>query len=96
VVLVRELTKMHEEIWRGSLAESLVHAAAREPRGEYVVVLAGAPDAPPPDQATIEQAIDDALAAGLSGRDAAADVSAALGVPKRAAYAIALARRNGS
>jgi 16S rRNA (cytidine1402-2'-O)-methyltransferase len=95
VVLVRELTKMHEEIWRGSLAESIVHAAAREPRGEYVIVLAGSPDAPPPDQATIEQAIDDALAAGLSGRDAAADVSAALGVPKRAAYAIALSRRNG-
>jgi 16S rRNA (cytidine1402-2'-O)-methyltransferase len=95
IVLVRELTKMHEEIWRGSLAESLAHVADREPRGEYVIVLAGAPDAPPPDQATIERAIDDALAAGLSGRDAAADVSAALGVPKRAAYAIALARRNG-
>jgi 16S rRNA (cytidine1402-2'-O)-methyltransferase len=96
VVLVRELTKMHEEIWRGSLAESLAYVAEREPRGEYVIVLAGTPEALPPDKVTIERAIDDALAAGLSGRDAAADVAAALGVPKRDAYAIALARRNGA
>jgi 16S rRNA (cytidine1402-2'-O)-methyltransferase len=93
VVLVRELTKMHEEIWRGSLAESCERVAATEPRGEYVVVLAGAPEAAPPDRDTIVQAIDDALAAGLSGRDAAADVAVTLGVPKRDAYAIALERR---
>jgi 16S rRNA (cytidine1402-2'-O)-methyltransferase len=93
VVLVRELTKMHEEIWRGSLGDAVALVGEREPRGEYVIVLGGAPDAPPPDQATIEQAIDDALASGLSGRDAAADVAAALGVPKRDAYAVALARR---
>ena len=43
VVLARELTKLHEEVWRGSLAEAVERCAEVEPRGEYVVVVAGAP-----------------------------------------------------
>ena len=36
VVIVRELTKLHEEVWRGSLADAGDHVAAVPPRGEYV------------------------------------------------------------
>ncbi len=44
VVVARELTKLHEEVWRGTLGEAAVAFAAREVRGEVVVVVAGDPD----------------------------------------------------
>jgi 16S rRNA (cytidine1402-2'-O)-methyltransferase len=85
----RELTKRFEETRRGSLGELGRHyAAAPEVKGE-VVVLTGEPvaAAPAPD------ALDAAITAALSGRtvrDAAAEVAAALGLPRRAVYARAL------
>ena len=42
VALARELTKLHEEVWRGTLGDAVDHLAEAAPRGEYVVVLAGA------------------------------------------------------
>ena len=43
ITLCRELTKLHEEIWKTTLGEPQAHYAANEPRGEYVLVMAGAP-----------------------------------------------------
>ncbi len=92
VVMARELTKLHEEHWRGSLAEAVARVADLEPRGEYVLVLDGAPA---PEELT-DRAILDALAAaragGASNRDAVADVSARLGVARRRVYALATGR----
>jgi 16S rRNA (cytidine1402-2'-O)-methyltransferase len=42
IVLARELTKMHEEFWRGSLEEAIVHYTYHEPKGEFTLVIAGA------------------------------------------------------
>jgi 16S rRNA (cytidine1402-2'-O)-methyltransferase len=91
VVVARELTKMHEELWRGDLAGATAWAVAKEPAGEIVLVLAGAPDAPEADDAAIRDAVRTALADGLSVRDAAASVATTLGVPRRRAYDAALA-----
>ncbi|HTX63965.1 MAG TPA: hypothetical protein VMD28_10015, partial [Acidimicrobiales bacterium] len=44
VVVCRELTKLHEEVWRGNATEAAGHFAAREVRGEVVVVVAGTGD----------------------------------------------------
>jgi 16S rRNA (cytidine1402-2'-O)-methyltransferase len=89
VVLARELTKLHEEIWRGRLADAVDHVAEVQPRGEHVLVLDGAP---PPAEAT-DEVIAAALAAeanaGASTRDAVATVVADLGVAKRRAYRLA-------
>ena len=41
ITLCRELTKLHEEIWKTTLGEAQAHYAANEPRGEYVLVMAG-------------------------------------------------------
>jgi 16S rRNA (cytidine1402-2'-O)-methyltransferase len=61
-----------------------------EPRGEYVIVLGGAPRVEPEsDEATIRRAIEAELDAGATTRDAATVVSARLGVPKRTVYALA-------
>lgn len=50
VTLCRELTKLHEEIWKTTLGEAAAHYAQTEPRGEYVLVMAGAPALPDPAQ----------------------------------------------
>ena len=43
VALAGELTKLHEDVWRGTLAAATTHLADPAPRGEYVVVVSGAP-----------------------------------------------------
>jgi 16S rRNA (cytidine1402-2'-O)-methyltransferase len=92
VAIGRELTKLHEETWRGPLGQAAARPGADDPIGEFVVVVEGAPAPPPPDAGSIDDAAARALAAGLSARDAAAAVAAELGVPKRQAYDAVLAQ----
>lgn len=91
VAIVREQTKLHEEIWRGTLADAVARAEETEPRGEYVLVVAGCPDPAPPSESQIKMALNERLADGLSRRDAAAAVAADLGVSRRAVYQMSLA-----
>jgi 16S rRNA (cytidine1402-2'-O)-methyltransferase len=90
VALARELTKLHEEVWRGTLGGAVEHLAAKEPRGEYVLVVDGAPPAAPPGEADVEAALRARLEAGSDKRSAVAEVTTSLGVPKRMVYDIAL------
>lgn len=93
VAIGRELTKLHEEVWRGSLEAACVWVAEREPRGEVVLVLEGAPEPAGAEDEHVEAAVRARLDAGESPRDSAAAVAAALGVPKRHAYAVAVRQR---
>jgi 16S rRNA (cytidine1402-2'-O)-methyltransferase len=95
VAVVRELTKLHEEVWRGDLVASAEVFAGREVRGEVVVVLGGAHRAGTPSDHEVAAAAADRLARGESVRDAAEAVATALGVPHRRAYQAALAARHG-
>ncbi len=90
VAVARELTKAFEEVWRGTLEGAVGHLAAREPRGEYVLVLAGAPAPGPPTADTVEDALRARMEAGEDKRSAIAAVAAELGVPKRQVYEAAL------
>jgi len=89
IAVCRELTKLHEEIFRGTLSEAIEHFA--EPRGEFTLVVQGA-------QEPAAEATDDDLRAelrrlrtlGASARDAAADVARRTGVPRRRVYALSL------
>lgn len=94
VAVARELTKLHEEVWRGTLDGAAGHFTTKEPQGEFVIVVEGAPPAAPANDEQIALAIDAALADGLSVRDAADRVATALGVARRTAYNVALSRRN--
>lgn len=80
VALCRELTKLHEELWRGPLAEAVDRLAGVEPRGEYVLVLAGAAAPPEVGDDELREALGAALAAGATRRDAAAEVAGRFGV----------------
>jgi 16S rRNA (cytidine1402-2'-O)-methyltransferase len=92
VVVVRELTKLHEQRWSGSLAEAAERAEATEPIGEHVLVLAGAPAGPPPDDDAVVAALDAERVAGASRRDAVDSVAARLGVARNRVYALATRR----
>lgn len=90
VVVCRELTKLYETVVRGTLGTIDVGA----PKGEYVIVLGGAPvDDTPADEATLIEAIRAELEGGASTRDAAAAVAERFGVAKRTVYALAIATR---
>ena len=91
VAIVREQTKLHEEVWRGNLADAVSRAGDTEPRGEHVLVVAGCPEPARPSEPQIRAALDERMADGLSRRDAAAAVAADLGVSRRAVYQISLA-----
>jgi 16S rRNA (cytidine1402-2'-O)-methyltransferase len=81
VALCRELTKLHEEVWLGTLDAAADHLRRHPPRGEFVVVLDGAPPPDPPSDDELRVALDDELAAGATRRDAAAAVAERFGVP---------------
>jgi 16S rRNA (cytidine1402-2'-O)-methyltransferase len=90
VVIARELTKLHEEVWRGTLAQARSWLAQHPARGEIVVVLAGAPAPPMADDAALRAAVRAELAAGHRTKEAAAAVAERLGAPKRHVYDLAL------
>ena len=90
LAVARELTKLHEEIWRGHLHEAAAWAEANPPRGEIALVVQGALPPGPADASDVEAAVRVRLEAGDSARDAAAAVAAELGVPKRQAYEVAI------
>jgi 16S rRNA (cytidine1402-2'-O)-methyltransferase len=90
VSLSRELTKLHEETWRGTLADAVVHVEGRDPRGEYVVVLAGASPAAEATDDDLRAALQASLRGGADRRQAVATVMATHGASKRRVYDIAL------
>jgi 16S rRNA (cytidine1402-2'-O)-methyltransferase len=93
VAVVREITKFHEEVVRGTVREVANVFGARDVMGEIVVVLAGAPAALAVDDETVRAALVDQMASGLSVRDAVSYVADTLGVAHRSAYQLALQLR---
>jgi 16S rRNA (cytidine1402-2'-O)-methyltransferase len=89
VAISRELTKLHEETWRGTLAEALERAQGAEPRGEHVLVVAGAPAPAAADDEQILDALDRLQTSGLSRRAAIAAVVEELHAPRRRVYQLA-------
>lgn len=90
IALTRELTKKFEEVWRGTLAAAAEHVATTEPRGEYVLVVEGAPAPTEADDEAIVAALHAALGGGDDRRTAIATVMAQTGAPKRRVYDLAL------
>ena len=88
ISLCRELTKLHEEIFRTTLKGAIARCREVAPRGEYVLVVEGAAP-PPPETVTLEEAlalVEEAIAKGASRKDAAKDVAKATGFSKNILY----------
>jgi 16S rRNA (cytidine1402-2'-O)-methyltransferase len=87
IAVCRELTKLHEEVFRGCLSEALAHFG--EPRGEFTLVIEGAagPESgAPADEAVVRQELRRLHQQGLGARRAVDDVALRFGLPRRQAY----------
>ncbi len=89
VALARELTKLHEEIWRGGLLEAMDHFKA--PRGEFVIIVAGQAAASTPrwTQPQLVAAVRKHMRAGEAPAELAARLAAQSGWPRREVYRLA-------
>src|SRR5580700_309859 len=88
--LCRELTKLHEEVARGSLDLLAQAYTDHEPRGEIVLVIAPPPEAEPMSTEETDDLLRQALAR-VSVKDAVGEVADATGLPRREVYQRALA-----
>ena len=91
VALCRELTKLHEEVVRATLGEAVSRCGEQEPRGEFVLVMAGCP--PRKEEGDEDAALaraEELRREGLPLKTAAAQAAEEFGVKKRALYNRAL------
>lgn len=88
----RELTKLHEEIYRGRLSEAQAHFRAQPPRGEFTLVVAGQPEMSERwDEARLREAIRLELGRGVSPSQAAAELAPQAGWARREVYRLVMA-----
>ncbi len=92
VAVVRELTKVYEEVWRGTLADAASHWSGREMRGEFTIVVAGANAKLADFDRTVASAID-AIESGESMADAVRRIASESGVSRRELYEAVLKQR---
>ncbi|MCC8159905.1 MAG: 16S rRNA (cytidine(1402)-2'-O)-methyltransferase [Oscillospiraceae bacterium] len=91
IALVRELTKLHEEVKRCTLDEAAAFYEENNPRGEYVIIVDGAAEADIPaenewDGISIREHVEKYIAEGLSSKDAIKKAAADRNLPKRDVY----------
>lgn len=91
IVLARELTKRHEEFWRGSLEEAINYYKTCEPKGEFTLVLAGA-EAKTLEfsEETIKAELQHLLQQGLTRSQASRQLAQTTSIPRRQLYQLAL------
>lgn len=97
IVLARELTKVHEEFWRGTVSGALGRLKEQGARGEFTVVVEGAPEkresTEPVVAGTLEERVSALAATGLTEMDALKQLARQTGRPKRELYQELLAAR---
>ncbi|GAC1476746.1 MAG: 16S rRNA (cytidine(1402)-2'-O)-methyltransferase [Gemmatimonadaceae bacterium] len=91
-VVARELTKQPEEVRRGTLGDLAAYYENEPPRGEVVIVVAGAPKTEAPSDTVLRDAAGRLRAEGLSNRDVATRLTESFGAPRNLAYRIAQER----
>ncbi|MEH1940696.1 MAG: 16S rRNA (cytidine(1402)-2'-O)-methyltransferase [Nostoc sp.] len=91
IVLGRELTKLYEEFWRGTIAEAIAHYSQREPQGEYTLVLAGIPPTQPQlTEEELKAELKQLINQGISRSQASRQLAKATLLPRRQLYQLAL------
>ena len=84
----RELTKLHEEFWRGTVSQAIAYLKENTPRGEFVLVIAQAQEAPAEDEEEKDplEAVKEKIAAGVPKKEALAQIAKQFKIPKRDLY----------
>jgi 16S rRNA (cytidine1402-2'-O)-methyltransferase len=91
LLVARELTKIYEQLWRGTLAEAIAHFSHHPPKGEFTLVVAGAsPEAMVWSEASLQGELGKLLSEGLSVAMASKQLAEITGLPRRQLYSWAL------
>jgi 16S rRNA (cytidine1402-2'-O)-methyltransferase len=92
ISLCRELTKLHEEVIRTTLGEAIAKYTEQPAKGEFVLVIAGAPEAPKEVATTDDAAarVKALMESGISRKDAIKQTAKELNLPKNVVYDAAL------
>jgi 16S rRNA (cytidine1402-2'-O)-methyltransferase len=91
IVLGRELTKLYEEFWRGTIAEAIAHYSQREPQGEYTLVVAGIPASQPQlTEEELKAELKILISQGISRSQASRQLAKFTSLPRRQLYQLAL------
>jgi 16S rRNA (cytidine1402-2'-O)-methyltransferase len=91
ITIARELTKLHEEFWRGRLADAIDHYQTRSPQGEFTLIVAGAVQtAPILSEAVILRELQSLIDQGISRSDASRQLAQQTALPRRQIYQLAL------
>jgi 16S rRNA (cytidine1402-2'-O)-methyltransferase len=91
IVLGRELTKLYEEFWRGTIAEAIAHYTQRDPQGEYTLVLAGIPPSHPQlTEEELKTELKQLITQGISRSQASRQLAKFTSLPRRQLYQLAL------
>ena len=92
IVLGRELTKIHEEFWRGSLGDAIaLYQETRQPKGEYTLVLAGAvTESLITSEAEIKQELGKLLQQGMTRSQASRHLAKLSSLSRREIYQLTL------
>ncbi|MEH2006662.1 16S rRNA (cytidine(1402)-2'-O)-methyltransferase [Nostoc sp.] len=91
IVLARELTKLYEEFWRGTIAEAIAHYSQREPQGEYTLVVAGIPPSQPQlTEEELKAELKQLITQGISRSQASRQLAKFTFLPRRQLYQLAL------
>ena len=86
IAVCRELTKVHEEVFRGRISQALEYFA--EPRGEFTFVIEGKPKSKPELAESDVEQLREMKKAGLAAKDAIATVMKRTGLSKRELYKV--------
>ena len=92
ISLCRELTKLHEEVVRTTLGQAVTRYTQSPPKGEFVLIVAGAPAEKQelPSETDAAARVSQLIAQGISRKDAIKQTAKELGLPKNVVYDIAL------
>lgn len=90
VAVASELTKLFEEVFRGTVAEAIEHLGSSGPRGEFTLVIAGSDAAPPAADAEVVRELIRLAASGLPTREVVARIVGASGRSRREVYRLLL------
>lgn len=85
----RELTKLHEEFWRGTVGEAIAHYTTHPPKGEFTLILAGATP-PALTETDLKTQLATLIAQGMSRSEASRHLAQTTGQPRRPLYQLAL------
>jgi 16S rRNA (cytidine1402-2'-O)-methyltransferase len=91
VALARELTKLHEEFWRGTLGDAIAHYTNHEPQGEFTLIVAGAERSQViPTETVLKAELQSLLSQGLSRSQASRQLAQQTNLSRRQLYQLTL------